>query len=148
MLIPFYQVGQQVPETEHVLPTSRNVAGWPSYSIMVKSPLIVSLPANIRFACWPLAHKELIRPLTGLFFNHAGWHATRASLDIDYPSMRQVVLGYNVTSSRVLRDPDLTVNKSTICSSHRLRVSDINTLPSSTSKQSKFIMCRSALLQM
>lgn len=43
---------------------------------------------------------ELIRLLTGLVFSPAGLD-TILLLDADYPSMRQVVIGYNVTSSRV-----------------------------------------------
>ena len=70
-----------------------------------------ALPTRVKNAWWPLAHKELICPLSGLVFSPAGWHATllasqfrpvgKASLDADYLSMRQVVLGYNVTSSGV-----------------------------------------------
>ena len=58
---------------------------------------------------------ELICHLTGLILSPGEWHATfvspanaggRATLDADYPSMRQADMGYNVTSSRIT--PDLT----------------------------------------
>ena len=48
---------------------------------------------------------KLIRALTGLVFNPTGCHATLltsgggVSLDADNPSMRQVVLGYNVNNN-------------------------------------------------
>ena len=59
--------------------------------------------------------KELIRHLKRLILSPQGWHATLFSptnsgegaiLDADYPSMRQVDMVYNVTSSRIT--PDLT----------------------------------------
>lgn len=45
---------------------------------------------------------ELTRLLTGLVFSPAGLDTIlELLLDADYPSMRQVVIGHNVTSSRV-----------------------------------------------
>ena len=53
--------------------------------------------------------------ITGLILSPGGWHATLFSpansgggaiLDADYPSMKQVDMGYNVTCSRII--PDLT----------------------------------------
>ena len=58
---------------------------------------------------------ELIRHLTGVILSPGGLHVTlfspaisggRAILDADYPAMRQVDMGYDVTSSRIT--PDLT----------------------------------------
>ena len=54
--------------------------------------------------------KELIRHLTRLILSPEGWHATLFSptnsgggaiLDAYYPSLRQVDMGHNVTSSRI-----------------------------------------------
>ena len=58
---------------------------------------------------------EFIRHLTGLILSPGGWHATLFSpanfgggaiLDADYPTIKQVDMGYNVTCTRIT--PDLT----------------------------------------
>ena len=44
------------------------LSGWPSDKSVQVCPECSTSPV----ACWPLAHEELIRPLTGFVFHPAG----------------------------------------------------------------------------